>query len=59
MGDLLNQGTINVDDPDASIQRAEAGFPDQAVQVNQGTVDISAGNALGRSSPTSSTAPVA
>ena len=45
-GDLLNQGTINVNDPDASIQAAGAGSPDAALQTNQGTIAISSGNAL-------------
>jgi hypothetical protein len=46
LGDLLNQGTIDVDHPDASIQESGPGTPANALQTNQGTIDISPGNNL-------------
>jgi hypothetical protein len=46
-GNLTNQGTINVDHPDASVQRVGiGGEPSTVAHVNQGTIDISPGNAL-------------
>ena len=46
-GNLLNQGTINVNHPDASIQKfAFGGEPPGVAHTNQGTINISAGNAL-------------
>jgi hypothetical protein len=45
-GDLVNQGLIDVDHPQASIQAASPAAPAVGNQTNQGTIDISAGNAL-------------
>ena len=41
-----NQGTVNVDDPEAGIQRSGTGLSLEAVHLNQGTINISAGNTL-------------
>lgn len=47
LGDLTNQGTVNVDHPEATIQReGSGGGPSTVTLTNQGTIDISAGNAL-------------
>ena len=47
VGELFtNQGTVNVNDPEAGIQRSGGGLSLDAVHSNQGTINISAGNAL-------------
>lgn len=46
LGDLVNHGTISVNDPDASIQAASPAAPAKGDHTNRGTIDISAGNSL-------------
>lgn len=43
---FTNQGIVNVDHPQASIQRSGTGLSMAAIHRNQGTIDISPGNAL-------------
>lgn len=46
-GSLINQGTINVDHPEATIERVGIGCePAGVTHTNQGTIDVSSGNAL-------------